>query len=416
MANFSVDQVRQYYVALSKQAGMTSNTPAGGLKVRYSDDDVWFEYVSPNGEHGQNTVVRSDLIPKKNVNYAIASKGAVRKLRKLKVSLDPSVNAGAPIAGQDYILRFIFYGLGIGGNENQYLKEGGAYRAKTGDSAATLYEKLAALAKMNFSREPYPFVTVSLDGVKAFKAMTTNSGVTVTASEAGTPGNKIKFAIASVSATNAGVTVAVDSSGNTTITASLTGANKTIADLKSLVHSSTDLVVITGTDGTILSAETTAVTLSGGTTTGLVIEEVLQPWVLGKRQASPVHFNVFAVPVVSSGVSAPWGLVVDDTANNTNEQKNGRMAADMEWFYIGDRADQYRGVGYPNNFETKYLADPSKEYKFVDIEYFYAGDSEDNHKSKKMITIALPNDGSYSAATLIIDLGTAGITVTDQTA
>lgn len=33
-----------------------------------------------------------------------------------------------------------------------------------------------------------------------------------------------------------------------------------------------------------------------------------------------------------------------------------------------------------------------------------------------MITIALPNDGTYSAATLITDLGTAGITVTDKTA
>ena len=86
----------------------------------------------------------------------------------------------------------------------------------------------------------------------------------------------------------------------------------------------------------------------------------------------------------------------------------------MEWFYIGERADQFRGMGYPDNFETIYLANPSKRYNFIDIHYFYAGNEEDIQKSKKYITLAIPTDGAYTAANLVTDLTAAGIPVVNK--
>ena len=119
------------------------------------------------------------------------------------------------------------------------------------------------------------------------------------------------------------------------------------------------------------------------------------------------------------GSPVPWGTVTDDTANGSVTINNGKRVADMEWFYIGERADQFRGVGYPDNFETKYLANPSKTYDFIDIQYYYSGDAEDVQRSKKMITLAIPTDAMVDSdtltETLIADISLAGVTVNDLT-
>mgnify|MGYP003397472459 FL=1 len=136
------------------------------------------------------------------------------------------------------------------------------------------------------AREISPLVNVSLAGTKAVAVMSTNNGVTVTAKESGVDGNNIKFAVASIADATAGVVV-TEASGVKTITASLTGANKTIGDLTALVAAdpiASKLVVITGTAGTAVAAETTAVALTTGSTTGVIIEETEQPWVLGTMQ------------------------------------------------------------------------------------------------------------------------------------
>lgn len=313
MANFSTDQVRQLYVVLSKATTFDATTPSGAMAVKENGEDVFFNYMTPNGDNGNAGVVRSDLIPIKNVEYAVATGPKSRPLKRQVVAFDPSINGGNPIVGQEYILRFTFYNLGMGGPENQYIKLGGAYRAKTGDTAATVMAALKALSDKNFSREAYPYVTI------------------------------------------------------------------------------TDPA-----DGT------------------LVIEEMPQPWVLGKRQASQVNFNIQAVPITVDGGQYPWALITDTTDTNTNVVTNGKVTADMEWFYIGERADQFRGMGYPDNFETKYLADPNKEYSYIDIHYFYAGDTEDIQKSKKYITLVIPTDGGYTAADVVADLGFAGIAVINK--
>lgn len=299
----------------------------------------------------------------------------------------------------------------MGGNENQYIKEGGAYRAKTGDTAPIVYNKLIDLAKINFSREAYPLIKIGLNGAAATVKMTTNTGVTVTAKEVGIAGNNLRFAVASVSADTPGVTVATVS-GVTTITASLTAEDKTIGDLKTLVESATNLVTITGTAATAVLAETTAVALVEGTSTGIVIEEVPQPWVRGKRQAAPINFDIFTLPIKTVDAEQPWGIVTDITKDNVNTVGNGRMVADMEWFYIGERADQFRGYGYPNNFDTNYLADASKSYKFINIDFYYSGNAEDVQRSKKTLTIATAD--ATTLAALWTALETAEVVETEE--
>lgn len=314
--NFSEDQVRQLYVVLNKAATFTSATAAGSLKVNGAGGDLFFTYQTPNGDNGPEPV-RSDLIPIKNIDSIVASSPALKPLTRKVVSLNSSVNSGAPVVGQEYILRLTFTNYGVGGAGNTYIKEAGAYRVKTGDTASTIMTALKNLALKNFSREPVPLVTFEV-------------------------------------------------SGNT-----------------------------------------------------LVIQEVAQQWVRGKKQASPINFVVQPLLInTNAGVSNSqdyWGTVTDTSAINTEFQGNGRITADMEWFFLGERADQYREYGYPDNFETTYLADPSKLYEFVDIAYHYAGDAEDIQKSKKHITLAVPKDSNYAISTLITDIGTAtGLTVTDN--
>ena len=313
MANFSTDQVRQLYVVTDKATVFDDTTVDGAIAVNFSNEDVWFTYQSPNaGLNEGSGPVRSDLIPVKCVEAAVATSAKSRPLRKLVVELDPTINGGNPVVGQEYILRYTFFGLGIGGNENQYIKNAGSYRVRPGDTATDVLQAIKDLSDKNFSREPSLYVTTTLVG------------------------------------------------------------------------------------------------------TTLEIEEVPQKWVRGKRQAAQVNFEMNFAPILYNGTFLPWGTVTDATSTNTNVLTNGRVASDMEWFYYGERGDQFRFVGYPNNFESIYLTDPNKEYDFVDITYYFAGDTEDVQKSKKTITLAIPKDSAYAAAALVADITAAGVNVVDK--
>lgn len=119
--------------------------------------------------------------------------------------------------------------------------------------------------------------------------------------------------------------------------------------------------------------------------TGVLIEEVAQPWRLGIIPQSTVDFEVFPSTVVSEGDELIWGIVKETESDKTI--KNGQLIADLEHFCMGERGDVYRGAGYPNNIVTKYLVDPSKAYHTLDIHYAYVGSNEAVQKSEKDITI-----------------------------
>lgn len=123
--------------------------------------------------------------------------------------------------------------------------------------------------------------------------------------------------------------------------------------------------------------------------TAIVIREIEQPWKLGIKQEEAVEFSVATLPIIVSGAEAAWATITDETASST-VIGNGKKTADLEYFLMGERGDIYRNMGWPNVIPTRYLADATKVYDYIDIHYAYAGTCEDVQKSEKDITLVIP--------------------------
>jgi hypothetical protein len=123
-----------------------------------------------------------------------------------------------------------------------------------------------------------------------------------------------------------------------------------------------------------------------GTYTGLVIAEKEQPWRRGIMSSDPVDFTVTPSTITSNGEDVEWGTVTDYTKDYAVKVVNGKNIADLEYFLMGERGDQYRGIGFPNNWETEYLVDPTKGYDVVSIHYYTDEANENVQKSEKDIT------------------------------
>lgn len=125
-----------------------------------------------------------------------------------------------------------------------------------------------------------------------------------------------------------------------------------------------------------------------GAYTGVIIREKAQPWTLGTEEQVPVYFDVFVDTIVYNGSEITWGTAEKSDSNVSIE--NGKKIADMEYFYMGERGDIYRNVGWPNVIKTTYLVNPNIAYDVVDIHYAYVGSNEAVQKSEKTITIVMP--------------------------
>lgn len=164
----------------------------------------------------------------------------------------------------------------------------------------------------------------------------------------------------------------------------------------------------TATGNTEVTASTAKKDLTGAYT-GVVIEEVEQPWRLGVRKQEEVFFDVIPTTVLFNSEEVIWGVVENGTSDTTI--KNGKKMADLEYFCMGERGDQYRQIGWPHNIETKYLVDPEKEYNVLDIHYYFSDSGVNVQKSEKDITILF--EKSVSMTELVAALKKLGITVED---
>ena len=149
--------------------------------------------------------------------------------------------------------------------------------------------------------------------------------------------------------------------------------------------------------------------------TGVVIKEVEQDWILGVKQQKPTIFTVNPTWVNAGTAAAPnevvWGDVIYNNGQkvvggadpyNTIDTSNApaaagtvinsKLMADYEYFYMGERGDQYRMVGFPNYVPTTYLVDPTNAYGYdtVAIHFAYVGANHSVQKSEKDITILVP--------------------------
>lgn len=306
MAAFSVHQVRQLYVANAYKENLKALKDAGDITVVKKDaDDIYFQYKGALLDN-----MRSDLIKVDNITNLTATKAEdmAVKLKGYSLVLDPEVNGGQPVAGQEYILRLAFREF-IGMSEaDQYFKYGMVH-AYSGLSASDFYKEMALSIAKNLSKDVTALVDVYLyDGSAEVKV------------EASTKKDSL-----------------------------------------------------------------------AGTYTAIRFVEAVQPWHLGLMPQAVIPFEVQPVDVLVDGDHRIWGDVKSyDTKASLPE---GQLIADLEYFCMGERGDQYRNMGWPNVIPTKYLVDPSKEYDVINIHYFYQGDGISVQKSEKDIQIVVPRPG-----------------------
>lgn len=124
------------------------------------------------------------------------------------------------------------------------------------------------------------------------------------------------------------------------------------------------------------------------TSTALTIEEKEQPWNLGTEAQERVYFEIVPTTVYDGVDDLVWGEAKEQAS--TTKIGNGKKVADLEYFCLGERGDQYRKVGFPNDIETKGLVDASKDYDILEIHYAFTDSGVDSYRSEKDITIAVP--------------------------
>lgn len=142
---------------------------------------------------------------------------------------------------------------------------------------------------------------------------------------------------------------------------------------------------------------------------GILIEEAEQPWTRGMYEKLPVKFNVVPTTITYDGEERIWGVVADATADRGLYTINGYKIADMEYFYMGERGDQYRMIGFPNVIFTKYLVNPTYEYDTLDIHYYFEGSGMNSNRSQKTLTIVAqvdPDEGGSALDDILSSIAT----------
>lgn len=196
--------------------------------------------------------------------------------------------------------------------------------------------------------------------------------------------------------------------------------------LRNMSREAVKFIAIYGVeDGTV---DTTELTLENiGTAwdsdyNGIAIREVEPDWILGLKQQKVLGIEVTPIAFTADranddGSTIYWGYS-SDTNIQTYDHKleaqgsgvymtNGKLTADYEHFFHGERGDQYRYVGWPDYVPTEYMVDPSKEYDYVQIHYSYIGPNESCQKSEKDLTFLVPRTGGESNASTAATVATS---------
>lgn len=297
MANFSTKQNRQFYVAKAYSATVDNSSDEGtigGIKAINNglDKELYFLYK------GADTVLRSDIIQLKNLNYvkAIKASDMVVPLKSVKVSVSGSI-----IKGEDYVLGINFRAFFADSDKDTYYKNAVVHAtAEMVSTPLKFYQAMVASLNLNFAREV---------GATA----TSNPYLTFSASAS-----------------------------------------------------------------------------------GVTITEKEQGWTLGVEPQRRVYFDAIPTTIYDGSEDVQWGVVADltpakeDAVVGTNAIGNGKKIADLEYFCMGERGDQYRNMGWPNVIATKYLVDASQEYNLIELHYAFTDEGVNSYRSEKDITIAFP--------------------------
>lgn len=171
MANFSANQVRQFYAAKAYDTTVSATSDAGTIGAIKKVEDVLGDQVIFFFK-GADTVLKSDYIPVKNIGYvkAIAAKDMQIPMKKQKVALNSDVNEGKPVSGQDYVLGINFKGFLSPGDGSQYYKNAAVHvTSEMSNAPLKFYQALEQSLNRAFSREDgatkdsNPYVAFSSD-------------------------------------------------------------------------------------------------------------------------------------------------------------------------------------------------------------------------------------------------------------
>ena len=270
MTNFSTNQVMQLYVL--------EDTPE--VKTSLTGDYALVQFTK-DGE----VVATSDKI--ENVMYIKLAKAEAlfTSYKVANLTFKADVNEGAPVSGQDYIVRVSYPEIGGLGNEGWTTKTASVHNAASADAA---YTELAEVLNAAFAA----------DGVLEAK--------------------------------------------------------------------NEDGLVITQTDA---------------------FKKVYKA---GLRPVKVVDFTVTSAPIVVDGEDVTWAEV-DFTASEKGIT-SGYKVADMEYFALGERGDQYRNVDYINAIPTEYKVNPTAEYDVLTVHYAHKGANQNSHKSEKDLVVVCESD------------------------
>lgn len=353
---FTSNQVNHVYVAtaLKTSNGKVAKTDAvGTISVQKdAEGNMYFMH------RGQGGLVRSDLITNiMDIRYTTAAAmGRVQNAAVITVNSD-ALNSGNVYAGQDYLLRLEFQNPVGMSPDHKYWKYG-VVHATSSMAASTFYQKMAKSLAINMSREAVQLVKIYL-----IKSNLSNTN---------TSGNLVE----------------VDSDPNQSFS---------------------------------------------GTFVGIKIVEAAQDWILGVKQDKPIIFRInnstitagtnevyWADVLYTNGYKMVGGLEVSDAqaVYDSNDSRyeidgnvvylpegdtltNSHLAAELEYFAMGERADLYRGIGWPDNRVTKYIVNPDNAYGYdmINIHYAYVGSNHAVQKSEKDITILVPKVSTDSTPT-----------------
>lgn len=389
---FTSNQVNHVYVVKDVKSSKAAVTTVGDIFV---DDDaegnLFFTYMGPGG------LVRSDII--ENIMYAKRATAASMRKNLKNAVITFAID---PIAGADYTLNIEMQNpMGIS-PDNTYIQNvaarcfardfvGVSDATKIAAAKSAVITRLADNLLKNFSR---------LD-TKLFNVYPTIASVTEFSSTA-------SYSVGDL------VTYQGDIYMNTTGTAAMGATNWTSFDSNPDAFSTTSTYDKGDTvqkDGVIYACHTAigsagdwdstkwnAVAVIPSTNdidstlsyTGIILEELPSEWILGLKQDKPLVYDVTSDYILNATSNTSfeedyWASVV-----YTNGQilKNGHAMADLEYFAMGERADQYRMSGWPNYIPTTYVIgdNPDAEYDVISIHYAYVGSNEAVQKSEKEIT------------------------------
>ena len=331
---FTSNQVNHVLVATALKTSngkVVKSDAVGTISVQKdAEGNMYFMH------RGKGGLTRSDLLTNiMDVRYTPAPKMS-RKMNAVYVTLNSNAvdGSGYAFAGQDYLLRIEFQNP-IGMSPDHKYWKFGIVHATSSMSASAFYLAMAKSLAVNMSR----------DAVKLVKISVTYGSHHASATE---------------------ITAASDITDSSTF-------NQTY--------------------------------------TGIKIEEVAQEWQLGIKQSKPITFVImessvtnsshnevyWADVVYSNGKKITGGLEVSEGIESTylpsgDTVVNSKLAAELEYFAMGERADLYRGMGWPDYRPTEYIVDPTNAYGYdmINIHYAYVGSNHAVQMSEKDLTILVP--------------------------